>query len=40
MAKQIMTEDVRKEWQWILTPLEIEVEVSDINWYEKCEVKI
>jgi len=36
--KKVMTEDVRKAWSWIITPLEIEVELSDKNWYEKKEI--
>ncbi len=40
MAKQIMTEDVRKEYEWILTPLEIEAEVSDTNWFNMEEIKL
>lgn len=35
LAKRIMTEDVREHWSWIATPLEIEAEVGERNWYEK-----
>jgi hypothetical protein len=36
-AKQIMCEDIRKAWPWIVTPLEIEAEFApvDRSWYEK-----
>lgn len=34
-AKQITTVDIRKHWRWIITPLDVEVEASDTNWYEK-----
>jgi DNA polymerase-1 len=40
MAKQIMCIDIKKVWKWIITPLEIEAEFSEINWYEKKEIKI
>ncbi len=40
MAKQIMTEDIRREWKWIIVPLTIEAEVGERNWYEKVEVKL
>ena len=39
-AKQVMTEDVRKYWPWIITDLMIEVETSSTNWYEKKELAI
>lgn len=39
-AKEIMCEDIKKAWSWIITPLEIEAEFSEVNWYEKKEIKI
>lgn len=39
-AKQIMTIDIKKAWSWIITPLQVEGEFSDVNWYEKKEIKI
>ena len=39
-VKKIMCVDIRKEWPWIITPLDIEGEFSDVNWYEKKEVVI
>lgn len=35
-VKRIMCIDIRKEWQWIIVPLDIEAMVSDIdgNWYK------
>ncbi len=39
-AKQVMTVDVRKHWPWIVTPLEIEVELAEDNWYNKKALKI
>jgi len=39
-AKQVMTEDVRKAWDWIITPLDVEVEVAETNWYEKKEMEV
>jgi len=37
MARRIMTEDVRKAWPWIITPLSVDVEASPVggSWYEK-----
>ena len=39
-TKQVMTKDVRREWPWVIVPLEVECEISDRNWYEKKEVCI
>lgn len=39
-AHRIMTIELRKAWKWIVVPLEIEAESSDVNWWEKREVKI
>ena len=39
-AKEIMCVDIKKEWKWIITPLEIEAEFSRTNWYDKKEIKI
>ena len=35
--EKVMTVDVRKNWDWIVTPLEVEIELSADNWYEKTE---
>lgn len=34
-SKRVMTVDVRNHWEWIVTPLEIEVEVAEDNWFNK-----
>lgn len=39
-AKEVMCVDIKKAWEWIITPLEVEGEFSDKNWYEKKEIKI
>lgn len=41
IAKQIMTEDIREHWKWIIVPLTVEVEATPVdgNWYEKAEIK-
>jgi len=39
-AKQIMTQDIRKVWLWIIVDLEVEAEVGENNWWEKKEVEI
>jgi len=33
LSHRIMTEDIRKHWSWILTPLIVETEISSTNWY-------
>ena len=40
MARQIMTVDLRKHWDWIITPLDIEAEGSYENWYAKEHIAI
>lgn len=40
MAKQVMTVDLLKAWDWIICPMEIEAEVGEENWADKKEVKI
>jgi hypothetical protein len=39
-AREIMCEEIRQEWEWIVTPLEIEAEFApvDRSWYEKEKV--
>ena len=32
---EVMTIAVRKHWDWVIVPLEAEVEWSETNWYEK-----
>lgn len=42
ICRRIMTEDLLKAWDWIIVPLEIEVEVApiDSSWFEKKETKL
>jgi len=42
VAKKIMCEDIRQYWKWIIVPLDIEIEATNINgnWAEKEEIKI
>lgn len=40
LAQQVMTVDLRKHWPWIITPLEIEVEVAQTNWFDKREMEV
>lgn len=40
LAKQIMTIDVRKHWSWIVTPLVIEADVAEDNWFNKKPVEV
>ena len=39
-VRGIMVEELRAAWSWIIVPLEIEAEGSDVNWWEKKEMKI
>ena len=42
LANDVMTRQLPRVWKWIITPLEIEAEVSPLNgcWADKKEVKI
>ena len=42
IVKQVIYEDIRKHWDWIIVPLRVEVGVCPVggNWYEKEEIKI
>ena len=40
LCRRIMIDDLRKEWKWIIVPLEIEAEVGETNWFDKKEVDI
>lgn len=42
MAHKIMTKDIRKHWDWINVPLDVEAEASPVNrsWHEKKHVNI
>ena len=41
MTNKIMTEDIREYWDWIIVPLKIELEVSEINgsWFDMKEIE-
>lgn len=34
-TEQVMTQDVKKHWTWVVTPLAVETEWSETNWFEK-----
>lgn len=38
-VKTIMTIDVRKHWDWVVTPLEVEIDASAENWFAKKPMK-
>ncbi len=38
--KQVMTQDVKKHWRWIVVPLDIEVDRCDESWFGKKRVDI
>ena len=35
-----MTVDIRREWPWLIVPLEAEASRSDVNWFRKEEIKL
>lgn len=35
LVTRVMTQDIRKHWHWIVTPLGVEVELAERNWFEK-----
>jgi hypothetical protein len=37
LAQEVMVNKLRKHWDWILVPLEVEAEVSPVdgNWHQK-----
>ena len=42
LIRKIMCEDIRKHWKWIIVPLDIEAEISEINgdWHNMKEEKL
>ena len=40
LAKEVMTEEIRREWGWIIVPLTIEAEVGRRSWHDKKPVEI
>ena len=39
-TKQVMTEEIRELWKWIVVPLDVDVEVTETSWYEKEKIEI
>lgn len=37
---QLIRADIRREWPWLIIPLEGEAELSETNWWEKKEVQV
>lgn len=35
LLDDVMTNQVRRHWSWVVTPLEVEVDVAETNWFEK-----
>jgi DNA polymerase-1 len=33
-ARELMTRDIRRVWDWIIVPLDVDVETSETNWFE------
>jgi len=42
IVKQVIYEDIRKHWKWIIVPLTVEASVAPVDgsWYEKKEIQI
>jgi len=42
IVKQVIYEDIRKHWKWIIVPLTVEASVAPVggSWYEKKEIQI
>jgi len=42
IVKQVIYEDIRKHWDWIIVPLTVEVGITPVggSWFEKEEIKI
>jgi DNA polymerase-1 len=42
ICKEIMTERIREEWDWLIVPLEIEAEAGEVDqsWFEKKKVEL
>ena len=42
LINDIMVRRLRKAWPWIIVPLEVEAEVTDVDssWYEKKKVRM
>lgn len=38
-VREVMTVKVRQHWDWIVTPLDVEVDVSDRSWFDKSSWK-
>ena len=37
-VRQVMGDEIRKAWAWIVVPLGVEIEVGEKNWFEKKEI--
>lgn len=42
IVKQVVQEDIRKHWDWIIVPLIVEAEIAPVgkSWYEKEEIEV
>jgi len=42
IVKQVIYEDIRKHWKWIIVPLTVEVGVAPVgsSWYDTKEIEI
>lgn len=39
-ARELMTKKIREAWDWIIVPLDVDVEVGEKNWFEKKELAV
>ncbi len=40
VCDRIMTEEIKKEWPWIIVPLAVECKIGEKNWFEMKEIAI
>ncbi len=40
LANDVMTNQIREEWDWVTVPFTVEAELASTNWHEKAQVDI
>lgn len=40
LVHEVMVDALREHWKWIITPIEIEAEMAETNWFEKKGIEI
>jgi len=39
-VRKITTEELPKQWKWIVAPIPVEIEASEVNWFSKSEKSV